>query len=73
MHSVQRASLGGAPGGAYGSASALQRSPGEVLLGVLLEFWLTDVGEPLPEEPAKGTTGQATGVATTAPVSHAIR
>jgi hypothetical protein len=70
---LQRASVGGALSTAYGSASALQRAPGEVLLGVLLEFWLTDVGEPLPEEPAKGTAGHATGAATPAAVPHTIR
>jgi hypothetical protein len=32
--------------GAFAAAT-----PGEVLLSVLLEFWLTDAGEPLPPEP----------------------
>eukprot|EP00879_Flechtneria_rotunda_P023522 GHRR01024884.1.p1 GENE.GHRR01024884.1~~GHRR01024884.1.p1 ORF type:complete len:956 (+),score=357.62 GHRR01024884.1:92-2959(+) len=32
-----------------GSPSAA--TPGETLLSVLLEFWLTDAGEPLPSEP----------------------
>lgn len=41
-------------------AAALSASPGEVLLSVLLEFWLTDAGEPLPPElpqPAGVATG----------------
>lgn len=61
---VSAASAGGALGGLLGGslgalsgltantayAAALSASPGEVLLSVLLEFWLTDAGEPLPPE-----------------------
>lgn len=34
------------------AGSLMQATPGEVLLSVLLEFWLTDAGEPIPTEPA---------------------
>jgi hypothetical protein len=33
------------------AGSLLAAAPGDVLLSVLLEFWLTDAGEPLPAEP----------------------
>ncbi|KAF6262749.1 hypothetical protein COO60DRAFT_1699160 [Scenedesmus sp. NREL 46B-D3] len=42
--------LGSSTGGAF-AGSLLAAGPGDVLLSVLLEFWLTDAGEPLPAEP----------------------
>ncbi|GBF95518.1 hypothetical protein Rsub_07868 [Raphidocelis subcapitata] len=42
---------GGAAGGGGGAAAA---APGELLLSILIEFWFTDGGEPIPPDPAPG-------------------
>eukprot|EP00798_Chlamydomonas_sp_ICE-L_P029152 gene29154-32373_t len=54
-----------AQGPVYSSSTSTKASPGEVLLNVLLEFWLTDNAEPLPSDKGaverSGRAGGASG------------
>jgi hypothetical protein len=50
------AALGGSSGGAAAlTAGGGAASRGEILLSVLLEFWFTDGGEPIPSDAAPGS------------------
>ncbi|WIA17648.1 hypothetical protein OEZ85_014453 [Tetradesmus obliquus] len=53
-----REGLSGSGSSAY-PGSLLAAAPGDVLLSVLLEFWLTDAGEPLPAEPQAAAASRA--------------
>ncbi|MEW5297300.1 MAG: hypothetical protein WDW36_000517 [Sanguina aurantia] len=59
---AQAASSG--PGTSRAHAGSQQPTPGEVMLSVLVEFWLTDVAEPIPSPTARtsiGSLGQTIG------------